>query len=127
MTNRHITFTAPGIAELRTEETRTPGPGEVLIKTVCSTVSSGTERANLSGNPNVSTAKELPDMTKYFPRRLGYSSAGVVEAVGEGVKSVKPGIVQRSAGVRTASIRSRMKGIFICCPTMFHFPTVRWD
>lgn len=91
MTNRHITFTAPGIAELRTEETHTPGPGEVLIKTVCSTVSSGTERANLSGNPNVSTAKELPDMTKYFPRRLGYSSAGVVEAVGEGVKSVKPG------------------------------------
>ena len=30
-------------------------------------------------------------MTKYFPRRLGYSSSGVVEAVGDGVTHVKPG------------------------------------
>lgn len=91
MTNRHITFTAPGIAELQTAEIGMPRAGEVLVKTVCSTVSSGTERANLAGNPNVSTARTLPDMTKYYPRRLGYSSAGIVEAVGEGVTGVKVG------------------------------------
>ncbi|MBR4959483.1 MAG: zinc-binding alcohol dehydrogenase [Clostridia bacterium] len=91
MTNRHITFVAAGIAELQTGEVSMPRTGEVLVKTVCSTVSSGTERANLSGNPNIGIGKELPDMTKYFPRRLGYSSAGIVEAVGEGVTSVKPG------------------------------------
>lgn len=91
MTNKHITFIAPGIAELQTADIGAPGAGEVLVRTVCSTVSSGTERANLSGNPNVSTARGLPDMTKYFPRRLGYSSSGVVEAVGDGVTHVKPG------------------------------------
>lgn len=91
MKNKYIVFTAPGIAELQENEIGAPGVGEVLVETVRSTISSGTERANLVGNPNISIAPGLPDMTKYFPRRLGYSCAGYVKAVGEGVTHVQAG------------------------------------
>ena len=91
MKNKYIVFTAPGVAELQENEIGAPGAGEVLVETVRSTISSGTERANLSGNPNISIAPGTPDMTKYFPRRLGYSCAGYVKEVGEGVTHVKPG------------------------------------
>ncbi len=91
MNSKYIVFTAAGIAELREEAIPTPGYGQVVVKTAVSTISSGTERANLSGNPNVSISRDLPDMTTYFPRRIGYSSAGTVSAVGDGVTSVKVG------------------------------------
>jgi threonine dehydrogenase-like Zn-dependent dehydrogenase len=56
-----------------------------------STVSAGTERANLSGDPNISPNRNDIGKPVHFPRSLGYSSAGIVKEVGEGVKSVKPG------------------------------------
>ncbi len=103
MTNKYIAFVAPGVAELREEAIPVPGHGQVVVKTAISTISSGTERANLSGNPNVSISREPADMTKYFPRRIGYSSAGVVYAVGEGVTSVQVGDrVAVSWGTHTA-------------------------
>ncbi len=103
MTSKYIAFIAPGVAELREEAIPTPGHGQVVVKTVTSTISSGTERANLSGNPNVSTERTPLDMSKYYPRRIGYSSAGYVHAVGEGVTSVKVGDrVAVSWGTHTA-------------------------
>jgi threonine dehydrogenase-like Zn-dependent dehydrogenase len=54
-----------------------------------STISSGTERANIAGEPNVS--REITDGKAHFPRYAGYSSAGVVVAVGEGVTVAKLG------------------------------------
>ena len=91
MKNRQIVFTAPGVAELLENEVGEPGAGHVLVKTVYSTVSSGTERANLVGDTNVSTARGSGDGPAVFPRTLGYCSSAVVQAVGEGVRSVKPG------------------------------------
>lgn len=91
MKNKYIAFTAPGIAELREEEIGHPRAGELLVEVVRSTISSGTERANLSGNPNVSIGPGTPDMSTYFPRRLGYSSAGYVKEVGEGVTGFQVG------------------------------------
>ena len=88
MKNPAILFTAPCVVELVDEEIPTPGAGQVVVKLMCSTISAGTERANLVGDPSVSYAKE-PNVT--FPRRVGYSSAGIVSEVGEGVTSVKVG------------------------------------
>lgn len=88
--NPAIVFTAPGIAEVLDLPKPEPGPGEVLVRSVRSCISSGTERANLVGDPMIGTNKK-PDDPAVFPRHLGYSLAGVVEAVGEGVSSVKPG------------------------------------
>ena len=57
--------------------------GQVLVRTAYSTISPGTERANLVGHPNVH-GQGAPSVK--FPRNVGYSSAGVVEKVGEGAR-----------------------------------------
>ena len=71
---RQITFTAAKTAELCTVE-QTPGDRDVVVRTAYSSVSSGTEKANLLGNPNVAGGAKV-DMAHYFPRALGYSSSG---------------------------------------------------
>ena len=88
MKNQSILFTSPCVAELLESEMPVVEEGEVLVRLARSTVSAGTERANLVGDPNVRPVKgkEVP-----FPRRSGYSSAGVVVEVGQGVDRVKVG------------------------------------
>ena len=54
MKSRQIQFTAPGIAELVEIDIPAPAAGQVTVKLAVSTVSSGTERANLIGDPSVS-------------------------------------------------------------------------
>ncbi|MBQ8510764.1 MAG: zinc-binding alcohol dehydrogenase [Clostridia bacterium] len=65
-----------------------PGAGQVLVKTAVSTVSPGTERANITGDANVAGAN-APSVK--FPRASGYSSAGTVVKTGAGVTHVKEG------------------------------------
>ena len=90
MTQKSIVFTGKNRAELIDESIPTPGPGQVRVRLACSTISSGTERANLTGEVNVSIARNAPE-TAQFPRRSGYSSSGVVEALGEGVTQFSVG------------------------------------
>ena len=54
MSNIGIFFTAPGIAELREKAMPdlTDKPNQIIIKVMTSTVSAGTERANLLGDPS---------------------------------------------------------------------------
>jgi len=91
METKQIVFTAPGKAELLEKSLGAPGAGTVMVKTAFSTVSSGTERANLSGDNNVSCARGTEHTVVPFPRTVGYSSSGIVCAVGDGVTSVKEG------------------------------------
>ncbi len=90
MQQKSIVFTQAYRAELLEEVAPTPGQGQVLVKLAVSTISSGTERANLVGDVNINIARDTSSVA-IFPRRSGYSCAGVVAAVGEGVISVKPG------------------------------------
>ena len=93
MTNRNIVFTGPNTAEIVERPMPTAKPGEVVVRLVRSCVSSGTERANLTGVPDNATGifNTCPDDQVTWPRQGGYSSAGYVEAVGAGVATVKPG------------------------------------
>ena len=93
MENKAIVFTKPNTAELIAEPVPVPKRGEVLVRLVRSTISSGTERANVTGVSDNATSVycNCPDEQVTWPRRGGYSSAGVVEAVGEGVTTVKVG------------------------------------
>ncbi len=83
-----ILFTERNKAELRETEVPRPGQGEVLVRVKRSTISSGTERANITGEANVTTS---PDRNVPFPRSSGYSASGVVEQLGEGVSDLKTG------------------------------------
>lgn len=84
MRKRTIVFTAPYTAELVRGSIAAPKKGEVQIKLAVSTISSGTERANIMGDPNVSISRARVT----FPRILGYSSSGTVTALGAGVEGL---------------------------------------
>ena len=90
MRNLQIVFTKKNTAELLDTEDRSVSAHEVKVKTVISTLSAGTERANITGDPNVSIySKENEEAV--FPRCSGYSSAGIVTEVGKEVTSVREG------------------------------------
>ena len=88
MQRKIITFVEPKVAKLMDGEIAAPKAGEVQVKVAVSSVSSGTERANLIGDPNIAPGKGA-GVT--FPRTLGYSTAGTIVAVGEGVEDFKIG------------------------------------
>lgn len=89
MSYKQIVFTAPGVAEIKKYEIGDPKEDEVQVRLAVSTLSSGTERANLIGNPNISP--HSPGVKVEYPRILGYSSSGIVEKVGSEVTSLRPG------------------------------------
>lgn len=89
MKKKRILFTAPYVVEMIEEDLAEPKENEVQVKIMVSTISSGTERANLIGEINVSGAQILDKA--YFPRHPGYSSAGVVTKVGSNVTEYKEG------------------------------------
>ena len=91
MKNQNIIFTSAGVSELVDRPMPDPKAGEVLVRVVRSCVSSGTERANLIGVPDGGVGIFGNATTTTWPRQCGYSSSGVVEAVGEGVTSLKAG------------------------------------
>jgi threonine dehydrogenase-like Zn-dependent dehydrogenase len=79
--------TAPGRGELRREPLPAPGPGEVLVETVASGISRGTESLVFNGQVPDSQheAMRAPHQAGSFafPVKYGYGSAGLVTA-GEG-------------------------------------------
>lgn len=90
MENKKIVFTKVNTAELLPVQVREPGDTEVVVETVFSTISCGTERANITGDTNISIySEENPPVV--FPRYSGYSSAGIVIAKGQKVTSVEIG------------------------------------
>lgn len=89
MKSRNIVFVEKNVARLVEEEVNMPKNNEILVKLYVSSISSGTERASLTGDENVSY--NSPAQKAVFPRRGGYSSAGIVEKVGEGVTKFKVG------------------------------------
>ena len=89
MKYRQIVFTKPNTAEICEYSLGDPAADEVQVRLAVSTLSSGTERANLVGNPNISPHSNGEKAV--FPRILGYSSAGTVEKVGSAVTSLKAG------------------------------------
>lgn len=108
MNFQQIVFTAPGVAEL-VEYTPAPlAPDQVMVQTVISTISNGTERANLIGDVNINSTKPA-DAVAHFPRTVGYSSSGIVLAVGESVKDLAVGdrVVMSWSKHKTVNILSR--------------------
>ena len=87
--NKTILFTAKDTAELIEEPMPELEPKSVKVKTEFSTVSAGTERANLIGEINIAAGNIMTEAI--YPRRPGYSSAGVVTEIGNEVTRVAVG------------------------------------
>ena len=64
------------------------GDTQVVVKSAFTTVSAGTEKANLMGDKNTAPDKAVGSL---FPKVLGYNCAGEVVKVGAKVQSVKVG------------------------------------
>ena len=90
MNHKKIVFTKVNCAELLEVECRKPSDTEVVVETVFSTISCGTERANITGDANISITSEENEPV-VFPRSSGYSSSGIVIAKGKNVTSVEVG------------------------------------
>ena len=88
MNTKQIVFTGINTAELLDKEIPAVGAHSVAVRTVVTTISSGTEKANIMGDPNVNSVG-APGV--FFPRTVGYSGSGEVIAVGSEVRSVKVG------------------------------------
>ncbi len=84
---KKIVFTKKNTAELLTVENQPLASNQVRVKTAVSSISCGTERANITGDENVS----IYHKSRKFPRTSGYSSAGTVVEIGDEVKSVAVG------------------------------------
>ena len=85
---KQIVFTAPCVTEILDVDVPELGENDVLVQLERSSISAGTERANLIGDPSVSGAA-APKVK--FPRTVGYSSSGVVVKTGSAVTRVSVG------------------------------------
>src|SRR5690348_15049283 len=84
----HAVFLAPRQVALEPQEWADPGPGQVLLRTDCTLISTGTELTGLTGDfpPN----SRWSDYMKY-PVGVGYSNVATVAQVGDGVEQVRVG------------------------------------
>ena len=89
MKTKQIIFTEPCVAKLMEAECLPPAAGEVTVSLEYSAISAGTEKANLIGERNGRNQGE--DAKAVFPRTVGYSAAGIVTAVGEGIEDIQVG------------------------------------
>lgn len=84
MPYKRIVFTKPNTAELLDYDIDDPKENEVQIALAVSTISSGTERANIMGSKTVAWNRPEAEEAK-FPRYNGYSASGVITKVGSNV------------------------------------------
>jgi 2-desacetyl-2-hydroxyethyl bacteriochlorophyllide A dehydrogenase len=88
-------FTAPSSVEVREESLSEPGPGQLLIRTLLSAISAGTELLIYRGQApsGMSVDETIPSLkgTIDFPMRYGYAAVGEVAATGPGVTGVCEG------------------------------------
>jgi threonine dehydrogenase-like Zn-dependent dehydrogenase len=96
-----VEFLDVEIANLEPYEFLGPGPGEVLVETLSTLVSPGTETAVLCALPGVPRGM--------FPFPPGYSAVGIARAVGRGVDGIRVG--QRVAGRLSHASRGLMSSI----------------
>ena len=89
MKTKQIVFTKAYTAELLDVDWEAPKADEVTVDLDYSAISAGTERANFVGERNGTHMTE--DDAPCFPRTVGYSTAGRVRAVGEGVRDLAVG------------------------------------
>lgn len=100
MKTKAIVFAGPFQIEIKDFELRELREGEVLVKTIYTGVSPGTELRVLSGK----------QVGGEFPLIPGYENVGKIVKVGKGVKDLKEGMIVFSSGTRFTGPYNRVWG-----------------
>lgn len=98
-----VEFSAPRQVRLASEELRSPGAGEVLLRTLYSGISAGTEltayrgsnpymHKHWDGDRRLFLPAQSPDL-QYPLRGWGYEEVGEVVALGSDVEGIAPGML----------------------------------
>ena len=94
MTRRSVVFAAPGRIEVTNDDVPPPGEGEVLVRTLVSGISAGTELHVYRGDisEGVLLDESLPSLREPFgyPTTYGYSSIGEIVDDGRRVFAFQP-------------------------------------
>src|SRR5574341_2218416 len=86
MQRRTIYFTAPRRVELREESLPALGADEVLVETLCSAISAGTEMLVYRGQfPKEVDAVDSISSGLHYPTPYGYACVGRVTEIGKSV------------------------------------------
>ncbi len=110
MQRRTLYFTAPGQVALRREAVAAPSFGQVLVQSIISAISPGTEGLIYHGQAPQELARDesiaalAGDFS--FPLKYGYAVVGQVVSLGPGVS---PGLA-RPTGLRLPSPREPLPG-----------------
>ena len=88
-TSKNVVFVGKERAELHSAPLRSPGSGEILVRTTWTLISTGTE--TICYGRRFAPGTHWEEWVKY-PFPTGYSHVGVVEAVGAGVEKYKSGM-----------------------------------
>src|SRR5512143_367576 len=87
MNSTAVYFTAPGRIELRDEPVSAPASGQVLVETVLSAISAGTEMLVYRGQfpRDLADSHDTVSADLHYPLCYGYASVGRVKALGSNV------------------------------------------
>lgn len=89
VTARQLWFTGAQHVEVRAQLLPAPGAGEVLVETLCSAVSAGTEllvyRGQIPQDMLLDASLEGMQQAPVYPLQYGYACVGLVSHVGAGV------------------------------------------
>ncbi|HVP20163.1 MAG TPA: zinc-binding alcohol dehydrogenase, partial [Spirochaetia bacterium] len=98
MTRQCLWFEGAGRVSVREEHLDSPGPGEILLESLVSAISPGTEMLFYHGHLEEGTAVDATlegyNRGLSYPLRYGYASVGRIARAGAGVD---PGLVGRLA------------------------------
>ncbi len=96
MERKSLYFLSPGVVEVRDEQISDPGPGQVLVRTMLSAISSGTEmllyRGQFPDQLPLDENIESLSGTVTYPLQYGYSVVGEIIEVG---KAVNPDWIEK--------------------------------
>jgi len=91
MERKSLYFLAPGIVDVRQEQLAHPGPNQVLVRTLLSAISSGTEMLLYHGQfpDNIALDENIESLAgvSTYPLKYGYSAVGEIIDRGDEVNS----------------------------------------
>jgi 2-desacetyl-2-hydroxyethyl bacteriochlorophyllide A dehydrogenase len=111
-----VYFDAPGRVSVREEDVPHPGPGEVLVNSLVSAISPGTEMLLFRGQfpKDIPVDESIPSLQGKlaYPLKYGYAAVGQVAILGEGVPEAWMGkrvfVFNPHQSCFTVSVRSVM-------------------